>query len=117
MAIKKVKIGPISYEVIHAHDLHSNDRVKLDGWIRYNTSEILIEGDLGAQRSLQVLWHEVVHGLFEDAGIDQPDEQVVTAVGNRLIELIRNNAELVKVTQDENPVLRNDKGESNGSIS
>lgn len=104
--IESVEIGPIVYRVAFCVDLHSEDRVKLDGWIRYNSSEILMDTELGAQRALQVLWHEVVHGIYEDAGLEQPDEQLVTAVGNRMIMLIRTNPELIKVTQDKSPVLR-----------
>lgn len=104
--IEEINIGSIFYEVGFVEELKSKDGTKLDGWIRYDTSEILMDDSLGAQRALQVLWHEIMHGIFEEAAVDQPDEQVVTAVGNRMIELIRDNPELVRVTQDKKPVMR-----------
>jgi len=104
--IEEINIGPIYYEVGFVENLRAKDGTKLDGWIRYDTSEILMDDSLGSQRALHVLWHEIMHGIFEDAAVDQPDEQTVSAVGNRMIELIRDNPELVRVTQDKKPIIR-----------
>ena len=102
MELKTLKIGPMRYDVTEKQDLHTVDEqgVKrfLHGHIVYDALEIRVNADQAAERKIVTLWHEAIHGLCANAGIDDEDEQVVIALGFGLVQLVRDNPELVRLT-------------------
>lgn len=89
-----IKIGGTVYPVIDKEDLHDNHK-ELYGWIKFNTMEILIDTDLGPQARYTVLWHEIVHGVLQHAGIEDHNEQMVCALGYGIVQVLRDNPELL----------------------
>lgn len=89
-----VKIGGVDYIVEYVPDLRDGDQ-GLNGWIRYNDCKIQIDADLSDQRKRIVLWHEIVHGLLENAGAEsEHDEKIVVALGYGLVQVLRDNPQL-----------------------
>lgn len=96
--IGHILIGPALFAVQFVDKLRSDDDRPLDGWIRYADSTINIDSRCGEQYARQVLWHEIVHGILDASGIDQPEEGNITAISNGIISVLQNNPELVALT-------------------
>ena len=91
-----IRIGPIDYTVEYIQDLRDGDR-KLDGWFHFASSRILIDESLSEQARRQVLWHEIIHGLFFLAGeLPTPErkEDFIDALASGVMNVIRDNPEL-----------------------
>ena len=103
--IQNLKIGPIDYKVTEKDDLHFvNDDGKkcaLHGDICWGEAEIRIATDQDNQVKVATLWHEAVHGILNNAGIDNHPENIVMALGYGLVQLIRDNPELIALTRWE----------------
>jgi len=108
VTIDGVQIGPIKFTVRFVDDLRAEDGRGLDGWIKYGQSSISIDSNVGPQRARQTLWHEVIHGIFDNAGIEQPPEGTVDALANGVMDVLMRNPALVELTIGE-PVIRTDK--------
>lgn len=103
--ISHVQIGPIRYTVKVIEDLHDHDatgvRKEWDGNIEYGSCEINIEQDLNSQRALQVLWHEVLHGILTGAATGDHDEKMIDILSHGLMDVLQRNPELVHLTLQE----------------
>lgn len=98
----QIKIGGTTYPVIDRDDLHDNHK-PLYGWIKFNTMEILISTELGPQARYTVLWHEIVHGILNHAGLDEHDERMVMALGYGIVQVLRDNPELLALLETTSP--------------
>jgi hypothetical protein len=91
MIPKSVKIAGIVYQVRLVTNLLDNDeRVKLNGCIKYGISEIQIEKKLSDQVKQVTLWHEVIHGILSQAEIEH-DEKLVEVLGYGICGFIQDN--------------------------
>jgi len=93
-----IKIGAVTYRVDRVADLRDGD-TGLNGWIRYNTSEILVDAALSEPRAAVTLLHEVVHGIVENAGRSM-EEQAVRALAFGLAHVTRDNPEMVPAVRE-----------------
>lgn len=101
MNIPSVKIGPFRYPVSFVDDLHSFDgsmKIELWGHIKANEIKIELLPSLDAQRQLQVLWHEILHGILANAGYDVHDEKQIDAISTGIIQVLRDNPLLADET-------------------
>lgn len=75
---RSVRIGGVEYEVIdNVSGLNDGQNV-LAGEINYNDSVIrLNEVVAGHQMKCITLWHEILHGIRNHAGIEIADEETV----------------------------------------
>ena len=100
--IDSVKIGTVVYDVQddveNLHDFSGDQRIALWGHYKVDTSEILIANQLGPQQKVRVLWHEILHGVMSHAGIDDQSEQLIEVLAYGIVDLLRNNPDLVKLT-------------------
>jgi len=100
--IDYVQIGPIRYAVHLVEDLHDFDgegkRHGLDGHIKYGPCELQIEQALNSQRAVQVLWHEILHGIMTGAGLGDHDEKVIDVLSHGLMDVLQRNPDLIKLT-------------------
>jgi hypothetical protein len=108
MTIDSIQIGPIKFTVQFVDNLHAEDGRGIDGWIRYAQSTISVDSSVGPQRARQTIWHEVIHGIFDSAGIEQPPEGTVDALANGVMDVLMRNPALVELTVGE-PVIRTNK--------
>lgn len=101
--IEQLKIGPLNYKVREVNDLHDTDdsgkKRWLHGHILYSETAIEVAADQSDDRKICTLWHEAVHGILDNAGHTNHPEDLVIALGFGLVDLIRNNPQLVNLTQ------------------
>jgi predicted heme/steroid binding protein len=100
--IPSVKIGPVNYTVREMNDLHTvNDdgkKLELHGHILWSEAEIRVANDQVDDVKVATIWHEAVHGLLHNAGQDDHPESMVIALGYGLVQLIRDNPQLIELT-------------------
>lgn len=92
---QKIKIGPQIFVIKTKEDLRRGDE-GLDGWIKFSTSEIMLETNLDAFSVKQCLWHEIVHGILTQAGIKTVPEEAVDALAYGILGVIQDNKWLIK---------------------
>lgn len=98
----KVQIGAISYSVKAVDDLHTTDadgkKKGLNGHILYDSATIKVDSALADDMQIAVIWHEVLHGLLDQAAMDEHPEQAIVVLGYGLVRLLRDNPALVQAT-------------------
>ena len=107
--IEKLQIGPVTYAVVVVPDLRSafNDEGEpiegdeengklLNGQIIYHRMTIELNANLPVAFQPIVLLHEAIHGVLSHAGIEH-DEGTVQALGYGLVDLLRDNPDLVRL--------------------
>ena len=97
--LDRIKIGAIDYPILDRDDLHDNHK-PLYGWIKFNTMEIILSTELGPQARYVVLWHEVVHGILNHAGIDDSDEKLINALAYGVVQVLRDNPALLTLLNE-----------------
>ena len=89
---KTLKIGALTYTVEPEKNLHSAEGHSLYGQIFYTDCKILIdEKYVDSQRLPFSLWHEVIHGILEQAGMADVKEKIVEVLGYGVVDALRNN--------------------------
>lgn len=98
-----VKIGGMRYRVRMIDDLHTVNsdgrKASLIGHILYSIGEIRVASGLSEDVQRATVWHELLHGILEQAGIDDESEQIIRVLGYGLVDVIRANPHLVEWTQ------------------
>lgn len=84
----KVKIGGIVYQIEVKNDLAG----ETGNWGETNLKKttIALDSNMSKQRTDQTLVHEIVHGIFEEAGFEQ-DEDKVNRLGIVLYQVLKDN--------------------------
>ncbi len=105
VTMDSLKIGPVTYKVEFKPRLYGpgddGKNVWLNGEIDYGQCLIQIEQEkMSPQLIAEVLWHEAVHGILEQAGQTEHSEAMVKALGYGLVQLVRDNPELIALTLD-----------------
>lgn len=88
-----LKIGPIQYAVVLEKKLtssHDGEEVPLFGMVNFKHSRISIDRDLSPQMRWQCLWHEIIHVLYEQLGLDNSEGQV-DGLAYKMLELLLDN--------------------------
>lgn len=97
-----LKIGSLTYTVKEKRDLvgrnKEGERTWLHGDVRYRKQRIRVERRLPEDKKVVTLWHEAIHAILEQAGINDESEQLVIALSYGLVSLIQDNPALVKMT-------------------
>ncbi len=90
----RIRIGGISYTV-RVVDRLIGDTGRLDGEIKYNTTEILVDSQLNEQAAFQTVWHEIIHGILTQSGrwgdIHDKLDGVVDAIGYGVAQVLMDN--------------------------
>lgn len=95
---KQVQIGPIVYTVVEVEELHEEGAGRfLYGDIHYGKCRIRVDADLDPQAKHLTLWHEILHGILNGAGIDSADhdEQHIDALAHGIVQVLRDNPGLL----------------------
>jgi hypothetical protein len=85
-----VRIGPIDYAIAVTDNLHSAEGTKLCGQASYSTQTLRVDSKLPQPFRRIILWHEIVHVIFEQTGQAQ-DEGVIDAISYALPQILRDN--------------------------
>lgn len=92
-----IKIGGLDYEVEEVQNLCAEDGTKrLNGHIIYDSCKIRIDQGLNQQVQTVCMWHEIIHGILTQAGIDNHDEAHIEALSYGIVQVLRDNPELAK---------------------
>ncbi|MBO1583235.1 ImmA/IrrE family metallo-endopeptidase [Bacillus sp. XF8] len=83
------KIGGVKYNVQSVKGLAKEHGVL--GQILYNDLIIKVDADLPRDRLEETFIHEVLHGIFHEAGYEEQDEDMINRVGKVLYQVIQDN--------------------------
>lgn len=86
--IDSVKIGGITYAITRDATLPDTG---FAGQIRHHRCQIVIADNLHPVAAQQVLWHEIVHGIMQHAGIAEQPESLVEAISYGVTQVLRDN--------------------------
>ncbi|KIL79575.1 ImmA/IrrE family metallo-endopeptidase [Bacillus badius] len=89
MLPNKVKIGGINYDVQEVRGLEAE--FSHLGQILYTRGVIKVDEELSADRKEQVFVHELLHGVFYEAGIEEQDEDMINRVSIILHQVLKDN--------------------------
>ncbi len=106
---KSVKIGGMVYRVEDNNGLATNEG--LIGRILYHSGLIELDSTVSKERKEQVFVHELLHGVFYEAGYEGQDEQMeemVDRLGKVLHQVLKDNTLSFNLPLVEpNPVFYN----------
>lgn len=91
--IDKVRIGAIDYAIVRDATLGDTG---YSGQIRFHRCQIVIIDSIHETAAQQVLWHEIIHGIFQHAGIAEQPEQLMEAISNGVMQVLRDNPGIVE---------------------
>lgn len=91
--ISEFKIGNILYDVVMDGSLMDVNGAL--GSCDYVQSEIALYDRQSEQRMEQVLYHELTHAIFFEAGFDEQDEDMINRLGIVLHQFMTENFEFV----------------------
>lgn len=83
------KIGGVKYKVQSVKGLAKEHGVL--GQIFYDDLLIKIDADLPRERMEETFVHEVLHGIFHEAGYEEQDEDMINRVGKVLYQVFTDN--------------------------
>lgn len=66
----KMRIGAIDYSIEEREEFRDDDGTKLNGLVQHTECAIVIEASMPEQAKYQTLWHEVLHAIAAQAGMD-----------------------------------------------
>lgn len=104
----KIKIGPVVYQVVLASEptapgKEEGETVPVYGMVNFKKAEITIDEDLTSAMQWQCFWHEVLHVMFEQAGLQNDCEGEIDAMAYKLLEILIDNGWLADVSDKELP--------------
>ncbi|PFJ15034.1 ImmA/IrrE family metallo-endopeptidase [Bacillus cereus] len=83
------KIGGVKYKVVPVKGMAKEHGVL--GQIIYDDLVIKIDADLPPDRMEETFVHELLHGIFYEAGYEEQDEDMINRVGKVLFQVWRDN--------------------------
>lgn len=89
MLPERVNVAGINYKVSQVKGLA--EKYDLGGQIYYEKGLIDIDSDMSQDKKEQVLIHEVLHSIFNEAGFRQQDEDMITRLGIVLYQVLKYN--------------------------
>ncbi|WP_179958565.1 ImmA/IrrE family metallo-endopeptidase [Bacillus sp. SH5-2] len=100
------KIGGVKYKVVQVKGLAREHG--LMGQILNDELIIKIDADLPADRQEETFIHEMLHGVFFEAGYTEQDEDMINRVGKVLYQVIQDNLCSSKMPIDYNVNVKSD---------
>lgn len=92
---EKIRIVSSNYKITYQDIVRDDDGKLLEGRILEATKEILIDKNLSYQTILQVIMHEVMHGIKWEMCFDIKDENINTQLSTGVTCFIRDNPEFI----------------------
>lgn len=88
MIPERVKVAGIDYEI---REEKLEEDYNYLGQILYNRGIIKISKELSQDRKEQVFVHELTHAIYNEAGFEEQDEDVINRVSMILYQVLKNN--------------------------
>lgn len=92
---KQIKVAGINYEVVEKPFVALGDDKNYLGACLYNEARIELLESLADDRKEDVLVHELTHAIFNEAGYDNHDEEMIDRVGKVLFQVLKDNPRLL----------------------
>lgn len=87
-----VRIGAIYYKISELERLRDEGSAQsLFGEIVYSKATISLESAMNPQAKRATLWHEIIHGILQNAGIHKHDETIVNAISLGVMQVLEDN--------------------------
>lgn len=105
MLPKIVNVQGIPYRVQKCDELTSDGQA-MDGVVTHSEALIQIDSGMALEVEKRTLWHEIIHAMFkaQGHGAYRVDEDLITAIENGVVQLIKDNWELVSYTVSGEPI-------------
>ena len=87
----KVKVAGIEYTVEQVSFVEIDGSRNYNGVCWYDQTKIELIDDISAERKKEVFVHEMLHAIFNEAGYDEQDEDMIVRVGKVLHQVLRDN--------------------------
>jgi hypothetical protein len=89
---EKIRIGGVDYKITETENLNNGERM-LYGEIDFEQSTIkLAPQNQDHQHKSITLWHEILHGIIKNAGLDiKNEEQIVDALSKGVYMVLQDN--------------------------
>ena len=88
-----IRIGGVEYPVVYVE--HLNNGVNLAyGHIDFDTCKIELSDTIGTahEKRCKILWHEILHGIREHAGLEiENEEEVVDMFAKGIYQVLQDN--------------------------
>ncbi|WOD61769.1 ImmA/IrrE family metallo-endopeptidase [Niallia taxi] len=91
MIPNKINVAGIDYSVHFVDFIEIDGNRNYQGSCSYQESEISVLNNLSKNRKEQVFVHELVHAIFNEAGFDAQDEDMVNRLGIVLYQVLKDN--------------------------
>lgn len=89
--LKRIRIGAIDYDVREVISLRNDDDERLDGQIDYVECVIRTVVSCSEQMRRVILWHEILHGILTQAGIEEQPEALIDVIAYGVTQVLRDN--------------------------
>lgn len=86
-----VKVAGVNYSVLEIPFVEIGGDKNFAGSCSYTECEISILDSLSNERKNQVFVHELAHAIFNEAGYDEHDEEMINRIGIVLHQVIADN--------------------------
>lgn len=109
---KTIVVGPITYTVsTDRADLNAvvvKEGESLVGHVDHDAQTITLHDELGRDALAETLWHEVLHGIFDQVGIatelgPADEEKMIRRLSPATLDTLRRNPKLVRFLLEERP--------------
>lgn len=100
---EKIKIGIYEYVVKEVDSPIIIDNQLCKGSIAYDDLVINIKNSIPYDKKIQTLWHEIIHGIIRDWGVNingDDEESKVDWISTGIVQVIKDNPELVSKAGD-----------------
>lgn len=90
---ESVRIAGVEYKIRYVSDLNNGTNLAY-GYIDYENSVINLSSTIGTehQKRCQVLWHEILHGIRENNGMQiENEEAVVDMFAKGIYQVLQDN--------------------------
>jgi len=86
-----IRVAGIDYDVIEKDFVEIDGNRNYQGSCCYTKAKIELLNSLSKDRKEQVLIHELVHAIFNEAGFDNQEEDVVNRLSIVLYQVLKDN--------------------------
>ncbi|MBL1228743.1 hypothetical protein IW492_05790 [Enterococcus sp. BWB1-3] len=86
-----MKAAGVTYQIIEKPFVEIAQDRNYMGSCSYQNTEINIVDSMSDDRKDDVLFHEITHAIFYEAGYDEQDEDMINRVGKVLHQVIKDN--------------------------
>lgn len=107
---ESIRIGGVEYKVIVEPRLNDGERM-LAGLIRHMHCQIIVAEESSHEYRCLSLWHEIMHGIEEQAQLDLGDdrERIIEAFARGVYQVLQDNGRRLFDIAEMIPIVKIDE--------